>query len=95
MMDQSIDRNRKRILEIAGRHHIRRVRLFGSMSRGTATENSDVDLIADLEEEGTLFDLGAFLLDLQDLLGREVQVLTEGALHPDMKARALREAVIL
>jgi uncharacterized protein len=94
-MDQLVIRNRNRILDLARKHHVSRVRLFGSMSRDTADPGSDVDLIADLEEEGTLFDLGAFLLDLQDLLGRPVHVLTEEALHPGIRTRALQEAVNL
>jgi predicted nucleotidyltransferase len=94
-MDQLIVRNRTRILDLARRHHVRRVRLFGSMSRDSACPGSDIDLIADLEQEGTLFDLGAFLLDLQDLLGRPVQVLTENSLHPGIRSRTLQEAVIL
>jgi uncharacterized protein len=65
------------------------------MSRGTAGQASDVDLLADLDEGATLFDLGAFLLDLQDLPGRQVQVLTEGSLHPAIRSRALQEAISL
>ncbi|NLP04915.1 nucleotidyltransferase family protein [Candidatus Fermentibacteria bacterium] len=94
-MDQLIVSNRSRILELARKHHVSRIRLFGSMSRDSADSGSDVDLIADLEEDGTLFDLGAFLLDLQDLLGRPVQILTENALHPGIRSRALQEAVNL
>jgi predicted nucleotidyltransferase len=95
MMDPLIVKNRGLILDLARRHHIRRVRLFGSMSRGSAGQSSDVDLLADLDEAGTLFDLGAFLLDLQDLLGRQVQVLTEGSLHPSIRSRALQDAISL
>jgi predicted nucleotidyltransferase len=94
-MDQLIVRNRSRILDLARKHHVSRVRLFGSMSRDSATPGSDIDLIADLEQDGTLFDLGAFLLDLQDLLGRPVQVLTENSLHPRIKPHALQEAISL
>ncbi len=94
-MDYLMILNRSRILDLARKHHVSRVRLFGSMSRDSAEPGSDVDLIADLEEGGTLFDLGAFLLDLQDLLGRPVQVLTENALHPGIRSRALQEAVNL
>lgn len=94
-MDQLIIRNRGRILALARRHHISRVRLFGSMAGDSAGPGSDVDLIADLDRNGTLFDLGAFLLDLQDMLGRPVQVLTENALHPEIRSTALREAVNL
>jgi len=65
------------------------------MTGDAAGPDSDVDLIADLDGTGTLFDLGAFLLDLQDLLGRPVQVLTENSLHPRIRPHAIREAVSL
>jgi len=94
-MDQLIASNRARILALARKHHIYRLRLFGSMTGDSTGPESDVDLIADLDRNGTLFDLGAFLLDLQDMLGRPVQVLTENALHPVIRSNALREAVNL
>jgi len=94
-MDKLVVENRSRIRILARLHRIRRLRLFGSMSRNSATPESDVDLIADLEEDGTLLDLGAFLMDLQDLLGRPVQVVTERSLHPAIRSGALRDAVDL
>lgn len=94
-MDILVSANRSRIRKLARLHRIRLLRLFGSMSRDTATQTSDVDLIADMEEEGTLLDLGAFLMDLQDLLGRPVQVVTERSLHPAIRSCALRDAVDL
>ena len=72
-----------------------RVRVFGSMARGDAGAESDVDLLVELEHGRTLLDLGALLMDLQDLLHRKVDVLTEAALHPKIREQVLREAVPL
>jgi predicted nucleotidyltransferase len=68
------------------------VRVFGSVAEGRADENSDVDFLVDLEPNRSLFDLGGLLMDLQDLLGRQVDVVTEQSLHWYIRDRILREA---
>lgn len=62
---------RTKILETARRRGVRNVRVFGSVARGDERENSDVDLLVELEPARSLFDLGGFLMDVQDLLGRK------------------------
>ena len=94
-MDSLIESRRELILRLAHEHGVTHVRVFGSMARGDADAESDVDLLVDLEQGRTLLDLGALLLDLQDLLHRKVDVLTEAALHPRIRERVLREAVPL
>jgi len=94
-MDKLIEGRREAILRLAREHGATRVRVFGSMARGDAADASDVDFLVDLDEGRTLIDLGALLMDLQDLLQRRVEVLTEGALHPRIRDRVLREAVPL
>ena len=94
-IDLFIENKRDAILAIAAKHGACNVRLFGSAARGEADEDSDVDLLVDLEPGRTLFDLGAFLMDLQDLLGRKVDLVTEAALHWYIKDRVLQEAVPL
>ena len=71
------------------------MRVFGSTARGTADRDSDVDFLVDLEAGRSLLDLGELLMDLHDLLGRPVDVVTERGLRPAMRDRALREAVAL
>jgi uncharacterized protein len=68
---------RDEILEIASHHGVFNVRVFGSVARGDATHSSDIDLLVDVEDGRSLFDLGAFYMDLRDLLGYEVDVGTE------------------
>lgn len=95
IMDKLIAENRNEILEIAGRHGARKVRVFGSMARGDADPGSDVDFLVDLEEGRDLFDLGALLMDLQDLLHRKVDTVTAEALHHRIRDHILKEAVTL
>ena len=68
------------------------VRIFGSVANGTAAQNSDIDFLVDLEQGRSLFDLGGLLMDLQQLFGRKVDVVTEKGLHWYIKDRILREA---
>lgn len=87
-----IREKREDILRLAALHGARNVRVFGSVARGESGSESDVDLLVDLEPGRSLFDLGALLMDLQDMLGRRVDVVTEGALHWYIKDRVMREA---
>lgn len=94
-MHRLLETRRDAILRLAREHGATHVRVFGSMARGDAGPASDVDLLVELEQGRTLLDLGALLMDLQELLQRKVEVLTEAALHPKIKERVLREAVPL
>jgi predicted nucleotidyltransferase len=86
---------RHEIESVARTHGASRVRVFGSVGRGEASEASDLDLLVDLEQGRGLFDLGALLMDLQDLLGCEVDVVTEASLRPRVAARVLADAIDL
>ena len=83
---------RETILQIAARRGARNVRLFGSVVRGEAGLDSDVDFLVDLEPGRSLLDLGGLLMDLQDLLGRKVDVVTEAGLRSRIRPRVLKEA---
>jgi predicted nucleotidyltransferase len=74
---------------------IRRVRLFGSVARGEAGPESDLDVLVDVEVGRSLLDLVGFEQDLEALLGRRVDVVTEGGLSPYLEARILQEAIPL
>jgi len=82
----------KDIRRIARAHGVIRLRVFGSRASGTVTRSSDLDLLVDLRPERDLLDLVAFKLDLEDLLGCEVDVVTEGGLSPFLRTRILRQA---
>lgn len=66
--------------------------MFGSAVRGEDRPDSDVDFLVELEEGRSLMDLGGLLMDLQNLLRRNVDVVTERALHWYIKDQVLREA---
>ncbi len=86
---------RNDILSIAARHGARNVRVFGSVARGEARPDSDVDILVDMEPGRSLFDLGGLLYDLQTLLGVDVAVVTEKGLRQRIREQVLREAVPL
>lgn len=94
-MQTEIRDKREDILRIAAEHGASNVRLFGSVARGDAGPESDIDVLVDMEPGRSLFDLGGLLMDLRDMLGRRVDVVTEGALHWYIKDRVLKEAVPL
>ena len=83
---------RNEILRTAAKYGARNVRLFGSVARGEALQDSDVDLLVDLEPGRSLFDLGGLLMDLQDILECKVDVVTEKGLRPRIRDRILKEA---
>lgn len=86
---------RAEILEIAARHGASNVRVFGSMARDEAAPDSDVDLLVEFEADRSLFDHVALIHDLEDLLGRKVDVVTEDSLHWYIRDRVLKEAAAL
>jgi uncharacterized protein len=86
---------REEILAIAASHGASNVRIFGSVARGEAETSSDVDFLVEFDATTTLFDLVALKRDLEDLLGRKVDVLTENSLHWYIRDAVLGEAVRL
>lgn len=86
---------REQILDLARRHGARNVRVFGSLARGEGGESSDLDLLVTLGEGRSLLDLVGLKQDLEDLVHRPVDVVTERALSPYMRERVLSEAVPL
>jgi len=91
-MEEIINTNRNAILEIAARHGARKVRLFGSAARGDAGPGSDIDFLVDMQPGRSLLDLCAMMVELRDLLGRKVDLVTESSLHWLLKRRILKEA---
>jgi len=83
------------IVNLAAQYGAYNVRVFGSVARGEADLDSDVDFLVDLEMGRSLLDLGGLLMDLQELLGCRVDVVTEKGLRQRIRDRVLREAVTL
>jgi len=94
-LDELIQTHREEILRLAARHGARNVRLFGSRACGQAGPGSDVDLLVRMEQRRSLLDLVGLWQDLEALLGRKVDVVSEGGLSPYLRDRVLAEAVPL
>jgi uncharacterized protein len=94
-VEELLKSKRKEILRIAARHGARHVRVFGSVVRGEDRPDSDVDFLVEMEPRRSLLDLGGLLVDLKQLLGVEVDVVTEKGLRSRIRERVLREAVAL
>lgn len=91
----SLREKREEILQVAARRGARNVRVFGSVARGEADAESDIDLLIEMEPGRSLFDMGGLLSDLEVLLGQRVDVVTEKGMRPRVREQALREAVPL
>jgi predicted nucleotidyltransferase len=94
-IDELLVEKRKDILRIARSHGARTVRVFGSVARGEAKPDSDVDVLVEMESGRSLLDLIAIKQDLEDLLSRNVDVVTEAAVSPYMRDAVVAEAVSL
>jgi uncharacterized protein len=90
---EDLSRVRGQILAVAARHGASNVRVFGSVARGEADAASDIDFLVDFEPGRSLLDLAALLVDLEDLLGHPVDVVTEPGLKARIRQRVLAEAV--
>ncbi|MEW6094346.1 MAG: nucleotidyltransferase family protein [Chloroflexota bacterium] len=89
---ERLKRNRKNILSLAKRYGVTDIRIFGSASRGDDTPESDIDFLVELEPNRSLFDVGGLLIELENLLGCKVDVLTEKSLHWYIRDKVLAEA---
>ena len=92
-MITAVEEIRDKVKEVLLRRGVVRAGVFGSVARGEQTDNSDIDFLVELEKGRTLIDLSGLRLDLADLLGCDVDVVTANALHPRLKDRILGELV--
>lgn len=87
-----LDDKRQEILRIAAMHGARNIRMFGSAARGEDRPNSDLDLLVEMEAGRSLLDLIALGQDLEELLHRKVDVLTDSSVHPAIRPHILADA---
>ena len=87
-----IQNKREDIIRLSGKHGAKNIRIFGSVARGEERLDSDIDILVELDKDRSLLDLSGLSLDLQQLLGCKVDVLTEKSLHWYIRDRILREA---
>ena len=83
------------IRRIAAKHGTRNIRVFGSVARGEAGPDSDIDLLVEKGPSTSSWFPAGLVLDLEEILGRKVEIVTDKALNPCVRDRVLREAVPL
>lgn len=92
---EALQTHRDAVRKIALQHRIRDIRVFGSVLRGEDVDGSDLDLLVDPLPGTTLFDLGGLQVDLEEMLGVPVDLLTPEDLPPRLREQVMREAVPL
>lgn len=90
--EKLLKEKRQAIMALADRHGAYSVRVFGSVARGDSGPESDVDLLVKMEEGRSLLDLSAMTLDLKELLGVNVDVVSEDGLYWLLRRKILKEA---
>jgi predicted nucleotidyltransferase len=91
-LEELLKDKREEILNLAAKHGAYNVRVFGSAARGEAGEDSDIDLLVEFEPDRSLLDHASLVLDLEEILGRKVDVVTEKGLYWLLRRRILKEA---
>lgn len=94
-LEESLQEKREEILKIAAKHGACNVRIFGSVARGEADINSDIDFLIDLGENRSPWFPVRLIRDLENLLYRKVDVVTENGLKERIRQRVLQEAIKL
>jgi len=94
-VQESLSTHREEILRIAHAYGARNVRVFGSAARAATGEDSDIDLLVELDAGVTLLRHNALIRELEDLLGCKVDVVSDRGLRPRIRQRVLAEATPL
>jgi predicted nucleotidyltransferase len=90
--EQLLKKKRNAVMALAAKHGAKNLRIFGSVARGESGPESDIDLLVKMEHDRSLLDLSALRLDLVDLLGVKVDVVSEDGLYWLLRRRILKEA---
>ena len=94
-LTQLVFTKRADIKRIAAQHGAHNIRVFGSVARGEAGPASDIDLLIDVGPTTSAWFPAGLILDLEDVLGHRVEIVTEKALNPDLRDTVLRDAIPL
>lgn len=90
-----LERNRAEILRIARKHGVGKISVFGSVARGEATPESDIDFLIEVSGPTTPWFPGGLVADLEELLGRRVDIVEPDFLRKEFKEQVCREAIPL
>ena len=88
-----IEKIKNKILPILKEAGVKKSSLFGSYARGEGTKNSDIDMLIEPPKKMSLFDLAGLKLDLEEVLGKEVDIITYNSIHPLLKGYILKDQV--
>jgi len=94
-INEALGQKREEILRLCAKYGARNIRVFGSVARGEADAKSDVDFLVEMEPGRSLLDLGGLQYELEELLGRRVDLVTERGLKVRIRQRVLQEAIPL
>jgi predicted nucleotidyltransferase len=94
-LEEQLREKRDEIFRLCARHGARNVRVFGSVARGAADEQSDIDLVLEFEPDRSLLDHAALWLELQELPGWKVDVVSDRGIKLRIRERVLQEAIPL
>ncbi|MBK7047987.1 MAG: nucleotidyltransferase family protein [bacterium] len=92
---EALHTQRARVLEIAQSHGVTSIRVFGSVARGEETDESDIDFLVTTGPTVSSWFPARLILDLEELLGRHIDIVTEAGLNPHIRDQVLAEAVAL
>jgi predicted nucleotidyltransferase len=95
MKADPLEELKKTLIDVLRKHDVKKAALFGSIVRGEATDESDIDLLIEFEGRKSLLDLAGLKLDLQEIVRRRVDVLTYKSLHPLLRERILSEQEVI
>lgn len=91
LLNNLIHHKKKQIIEIASEYGVKSIKIFGSVARGEEDQNSDIDFLVDFEDGRTLFDLIALKNELEKLLNKSVDIVTEESIHHTIRENIIRE----
>ena len=94
-MEEKIKKIREILVEVLKKYGVRKAAIFGSVARGDDTEDSDIDIIVEFVDGKSLLDLVALKLELQKMLGKEIDIITYNSIHPLLKEKILSEQVVI
>ena len=94
-MRKAVEELKSKIIPILRQHDVIHAAIFGSVARGEEREDSDLDILVEFGKGKSLLDLVGLKLELEEFLGRKIDVVTYNALHPGIREKVLEEQVAI
>jgi len=94
-MKAHIEEIKRKILPILQRYEVKKVGLFGSCVRGEMREDSDIDILVQIEKDISLFDFVGIKLEIEEALERKIDLVEYSTIKPLLKERILKEQVVI